>query len=97
MASRDIVSLARSLVSLIVGLFFAYMGYAFFNASVAWLAAEPPRVLAGLMAGLAGFTSTAAAVTLLRDWLVLEKLEKRTSSGETEAQQKGRKQGIGAG
>ncbi len=85
MASRDTASLARSLVSLAVGLFFAYMGYAFFSASIAWLAAEPPRVLAGLMAGLAGFTSTAAAVTLLRDWLILEKLDKKTGGEETGA------------
>lgn len=80
MASRNTASLAKSLVSLVVGLFFAYMGYVFFSASVGWLAAEPPRVLAGLMAGLAGFTFTAGAVTLLRDWLILEKLEK--SEGE---------------
>lgn len=63
----------RSLVSLVLGLITLYLGYRFFMYSLGFLAAEPPRVTAGLMAGLAGFTFTAAAVTLLRDWIIVEK------------------------
>ncbi len=63
----------RSLVSLIIGLITLYLGYRFFMYSLGFLAADPPRVTAGLMAGLAGFTFTAAAVTLLRDWVIVEK------------------------
>ena len=73
MPRRDIVWIVKSIVSLASGAIFAYIGYLFFSASVGWLAADPPRVVAGIMAGLAGFTFTAAAVTLLRDWLILEK------------------------
>jgi len=64
----------RSIVSLAAGMVFVYLGYRFFEYSLAYLAMDPPRVIAGLMAGLAGFTFTAAAVTLLRDWAVAERL-----------------------
>jgi divalent metal cation (Fe/Co/Zn/Cd) transporter len=64
----------KSLVALIAGFTMLYLGYRFFAYSVMYLAEEPPRVTAGLMAGLAGFTFTAAAVTLLRDWIILERL-----------------------
>jgi len=65
--------LSRSLVSLIGGLIMTLLGYLFFSASVALLSQDPPKASAGLMAGLAGFTFTAGAVTLLRDWLILER------------------------
>ena len=64
----------RSLVSLAAGVVMGYLGYRFFSYSLAYLAMDPPKVTAGLMAGLAGFTFTAAAVTLLRDWAVVERL-----------------------
>ncbi|BEP17227.1 hypothetical protein PYJP_05790 [Pyrofollis japonicus] len=63
----------RSLVSLLVGLITLYLGYQFFMYSIGFLSQDPPRVTAGLMAGLAGFTFVAAAVTLLRDWIIAEK------------------------
>jgi len=63
----------RSIISLIVGLVTLYLGYKFFMYSLGFLSSDPPRVTAGLMAGLAGFTFTAAAVTLLRDWIIMEK------------------------
>ncbi len=68
----------KSIVALVAGFTLLYLGYRFFYYSIAYLAAEPPRVTAGLMAGLAGFTFTAASVTLLRDWIILEKLAKTT-------------------
>lgn len=70
---QAVKELARIIVSLGVGLAMAYLGYRFFLYSIGYLAEEPPRVTAGLMAGLAGFTFTAAAVTLLRDWIIVEK------------------------
>ncbi|ALL00252.1 hypothetical protein Pyrde_0202 [Pyrodictium delaneyi] len=69
------LELLRSLVSLVAGTAMAYLGYRFFLYSIGYLAAEPPKVTAGLMAGLAGFTFTAAAVTLLRDWIIVERIK----------------------
>ena len=65
---------ARSIVSLAAGLAMLYLGYRFFMYSLGFLSAQEPRVTAGLMAGLAGFTFTAGAVTLLRDWALAERL-----------------------
>jgi divalent metal cation (Fe/Co/Zn/Cd) transporter len=70
----------RSLVSLLVGLVTLYLGYQFFMYSIGFLSQDPPRVTAGLMAGLAGFTFVAAAITLLRDWIIAEKAA--TTEGE---------------
>ncbi len=81
--------LLRGLSSLAAGAVMLYLGYRFFSYSLGFLSADPPRVTAGLMAGLAGFTFTAGAVTLLRDWAVAERLaellggeERRVEQGE---------------
>jgi len=76
MKNKGAKGLIYSIVSAIAGFLFAYLGYKFFMLSVSWLAVEPPRVTAGLMAGLAGFTFTAASVTLLRDWIIVERAMK---------------------
>ena len=63
----------RSIASFLIAVIVLYTGYRFFVYSLGYLAAEPPRVTAGLMAALAGFTFTAAGVTLLRDWVIVER------------------------
>ena len=69
--------LLKAFASLGMAAALLYLGYRFFAASVALLSAEPPRATAGLMAGLAGFTFTAAAVSLVRDWLIVDRAEQR--------------------
>ncbi len=66
----------RSIASLVFAGVFTLLAYLFFSYSVSLLYASPPRVTAGLMAGLAGFAFVSAAVTVLRDWLVLRAAEK---------------------
>lgn len=73
--------LVKALAALGMGAAMLYLGYRFFAASIALLSAEPPRATAGLMAGLAGFTFTAAAVTLVRDWLIVDRAEQRGEKG----------------
>ena len=67
----DLTERIRSIASLVFAAVFTILAYMFFSYSVSLLYAEPPRVTAGLMAGLAGFAFISAAVTVLRDWLVL--------------------------
>ncbi len=64
---------------------FSLLAYLFFNYSVSLLYMEPPRVTAGLMAGLVGFAFISAAVTILRDWLIL-----RAARGEEGEEAKSR-------
>jgi len=78
---ETVLRLTKSVVSLGAGLLMTYLGYKFFMLSIGVLVDQPPRATAGLMAGLAGFTFIAAAVTLLRDWLIVERAEK----GEAES------------
>ena len=69
-----------------------FLGYRFFSASLAYLSMDPPRVTAGLMAGLAGFTFTAGGVTLLRDWALVERAGELVGGGgrgEEEAGEEG--------
>ena len=66
----------RSIASLAFAAVFSLLAYLFFNYSVTLLYMEPPRVTAGLMAGLVGFAFISAAVTVLRDWLILRAAEK---------------------
>ena len=61
----------RSIASLVFAAVFTVLAYMFFSYSVSLLYAQPPRVTAGLMAGLAGFAFVSAAITVLRDWLIL--------------------------
>ncbi len=71
----------RSIVSIVFAAVFTILSYTFFSHSVALLYAQPPRVAAGLVAGLAGLVFAAAAITVLRDWLIVrsaEKLEERS-------------------
>ena len=67
---REAVRTAAALGFSAAGL---YAGYRFFMYSLGYLAANPPHVTAGLMAGLAGFTFVAAAASVLRDWLVADR------------------------
>jgi hypothetical protein len=69
--------IVKAVAALSMGIAMLYLGYRFFAASVALLEMEPPHATAGLMAGLAGFTFTAAAVTVVRDWIILERLEEQ--------------------
>lgn len=66
-----------------------YAGYRFFMYSIGYLAANPPHVTAGLMAGLAGFTFVAAAAGVLRDWLVAERLGAAAEETREEAKEQG--------
>lgn len=79
---QSVQALIRSIASLGIGTAMAYLGYRFFLYSIGYLAEEPPKVTAGLMAGLAGFTFTAAAVTLLRDWIIVERIARAGKLGE---------------
>jgi len=74
-AARGAVVVAFSAAMLLAG-------YEFFMYSLGYLSANPPHVTAGLMAGLAGFTFTAAAAGLLRDWVVGEKLASALEEAE---------------
>ena len=67
----DVTERLRSVASLVFAAVFTALAYMFFSYSVSLLYAQPPRVTAGLMAGLAGFAFISAAVTVLRDWLIL--------------------------
>jgi len=67
---RDAVRTVAALAFSAAGL---YAGYRFFTYSLGYLAANPPHVTAGLMAGLAGFTFVAAAASVLRDWIIADK------------------------
>ena len=84
---RDIVRTAAALGFSAASL---YAGYRFFTYSLGYLAASPPHVTAGLMAGLAGFTFVAAAAGVLRDWIIADKaaeaLAAATEKGEKEGQ-----------
>ncbi len=66
----------RTVTALVFAAVFSLLAYLFFNYSVTLLYMEPPRVTAGLMAGLVGFAFISAAVTVLRDWLILRAAEK---------------------
>ncbi len=71
----------RTLVSIGFAIVFTLLSYTFFSHSVSLLYAQPPRVAAGLVSGLAGLVFAAAAVTVLRDWLVLRSAEKLEEGG----------------
>lgn len=81
-AARGVVVVAFSAAMLVAG-------YEFFMYSLGYLSANPPHVTAGLMAGLAGFTFTAAAAGLLRDWVVGEKLASALEEAERELRRGG--------
>ena len=72
--------------SIAFGAVMLYLSFTFFAYSVSLLERDPPRVLAGVMAGLAGFAFIAASVSILRDWLIVhravERREEKSSGGE---------------
>ncbi len=81
---RGVLETLRSAVAVAAGAAMLYLGYRFFSYSLGYLSASPPMVTAGLMAGLAGFTFVAAATTLLRDFVLGEKLAKALEEAKRE-------------
>ncbi len=79
---QGVLETLRSVVAVAAGAAMLYLGYRFFSYSLGYLSANPPMVTAGLMAGLAGFTFVAAATTLLRDFVLGEKLAKALEEAE---------------
>ncbi len=77
----------RTVATLVFAAIFSLLAYIFFNYSVTLLYMEPPRVTAGLMAGLVGFAFISAAVTVLRDWLILRAAEKIGEERKSEESQ----------
>ncbi|MET1101321.1 MAG: hypothetical protein ABWW69_02420 [Pyrodictiaceae archaeon] len=74
------LSVDKELVRMSAAIAFAavmlYLSIAFFSYSLALLERDPPRVVAGIMAGLAGFVFISASITILRDWLIVSRAKR---------------------
>ena len=63
--------LLRMTASIVFAAILLYFSLTFFSYSIALLEKDPPRVIAGIMAGLAGFVFVSASISILRDWLIV--------------------------
>ncbi len=68
--------LVRMTASIAFSAALLYFSLTFFSYSIALLQQDPPRVIAGIMAGLAGFVFASASISVLRDWLIVYRAEK---------------------